>query len=180
MNCRNCGAPMELFDRRRYFFCTHCGSFHFIDTPPVDGVHVVERPSEARVCPRCAAPLAKSLLDDQYRVEHCERCKGILIDRASFADALTRRRARAGGPGATPAPLDRRELDRRVACPSCRQRMDVHPYYGPGNVVIDSCTACSLIWLDYGELQQMTDAPGRDRGRPVPPRSFSFLVEPED
>jgi Zn-finger nucleic acid-binding protein len=42
--------------------------------------------------------------------------------------------------------------------------MDVHPYYGPGNVVIDSCSACDLIWLDHGELTQITDAPGRDRG----------------
>jgi hypothetical protein len=29
MNCRNCGAPMELFDRRRYFFRRHCGTFEF-------------------------------------------------------------------------------------------------------------------------------------------------------
>lgn len=58
--------------------------------------------------------------------------------------------------------------------------MDVHPYYGPGNVVIDSCTACSLIWLDYGELQQMTDAPGRDRGRMTRPASFAFLASDDD
>ena len=180
MNCRNCGAPMELFERRRYFFCTHCGTFHFIETPAVDGVHVLTRPNEARACPRCAAALAKSLLDDRYPVEYCERCKGLLIDRSSFADALTHRRARAGGPGTAPAPVDRRELERRVVCPECRHPMEVHPYYGPGNVVIDSCTNCSLIWLDYGELQQMTDAPGRDRGRPVTPPSFSFLADPDD
>jgi hypothetical protein len=42
--------------------------------------------------------------------------------------------------------------------------MEVHPYYGPGNVVIDSCSACDLIWLDHGELKQISDAPGRDRG----------------
>jgi Zn-finger nucleic acid-binding protein len=46
--------------------------------------------------------------------------------------------------------------------------MDVHPYYGPGNIVIDSCSACDLIWLDHGELQQITDAPGRDRGTRAP------------
>jgi Zn-finger nucleic acid-binding protein len=39
-----------------------------------------------------------------------------------------------------------------------------HPYYGPGNVVVDSCTTCDLIWLDFGELKQIVDAPGRDRG----------------
>ena len=42
--------------------------------------------------------------------------------------------------------------------------MDVHPYYGPGNVVIDSCRRCDVIWLDFGELEQITRAGGRDRG----------------
>jgi Zn-finger nucleic acid-binding protein len=42
--------------------------------------------------------------------------------------------------------------------------METHPYYGPGNVIIDSCAACDLVWLDFGELTQIVDAPGRDRG----------------
>lgn len=42
--------------------------------------------------------------------------------------------------------------------------MDVHPYYGPGNVAIDSCSACNLVWLDFGELRQITHAPGQDCG----------------
>ena len=31
MNCRNCGAAMELFARRHYYFCNYCGTFEFID-----------------------------------------------------------------------------------------------------------------------------------------------------
>jgi len=42
--------------------------------------------------------------------------------------------------------------------------MATHPYYGPGNVVIDSCGQCELIWLDFGELEQIVAAPGKDRG----------------
>jgi Zn-finger nucleic acid-binding protein len=41
--------------------------------------------------------------------------------------------------------------------------MDVHPYYGPGNVVIDTCIDCRVLWLDHGELRKIRDAPGRDR-----------------
>jgi Zn-finger nucleic acid-binding protein len=170
---------MALFERRRYFFCEHCGTFHFIDAPAVDGVQVLER-REDRRCPRCEGSLAASLLDGQYAIESCERCRGVLLSRAAFADALNRRRARAAGPGVPPEPVDRRELDRRATCPQCASAMDVHPYYGPGNVVIDSCTPCALIWLDYGELQQITDAPGRDRGRPLPPRSFAFLADDDE
>ena len=43
--------------------------------------------------------------------------------------------------------------------------MDVHPYYGPGNVIIDTCGKCHLVWLDFGELKQIGDVPGQDRGR---------------
>jgi Zn-finger nucleic acid-binding protein len=155
---------MELFERRRYYFCTFCGSFSFIESPAVQGVRVLERPVPAPICPRCRAPLVKALLDDAFAVEHCERCRGILLVRPTFAEAIVRRRASESGEPAAPVPLDRRELERVVACPSCRSRMDVHPYYGPGNVVIDSCQRCDLIWLDFGELEQITTAGGRDRG----------------
>ncbi len=52
--------------------------------------------------------------------------------------------------------------------------MDTHPYYGPGNVVIDSCESCQAVWLDFGELRQIVNAPGQDRGkREHVPRSSS-------
>jgi Zn-finger nucleic acid-binding protein len=165
MNCRNCGAAMELFERRRYYFCNHCGTFHFIETPAEDAIRVLERPDAATACPLCAKPLAKSLLDEHYAVEHCEGCRGLLVGRAAFSDAIARRRARQAGPPAEPVPLDRRELTRVIRCPACAAPMDVHPYYGPGNVVIDTCSRCDLVWLDFGELAQITDAPGGDRGR---------------
>jgi Zn-finger nucleic acid-binding protein len=174
MNCPNCGAPMELFAARRYYFCHHCGTFHFLENPAVDGVQVLERPAAPRPCPRCRATLATARLDDAHTVEHCERCRGLLLPRASFAEAVGRRRARASGPPATPSPIDPREMQTRISCPACAALMDVHPYYGPGNVVIDTCSGCDLVWLDFGELQQITDAPGRDRGqapRPADPPS---------
>lgn len=163
---------MELFDRRRYYFCRHCGSFHFIETEALDGVRVLERQGAAlRPCPLCGGRLSTAQLDDALVVEHCERCRGVLMARATFADAVTLRRARAQGAGIIPQPLDGRELQRHLNCPSCRLRMDVHPYYGPGNIVIDSCSRCNLVWLDHGELKQISDAPGADRGVGAPVRT---------
>jgi len=169
MDCRNCGAPMELFERRRYYHCNHCGTFHFIEAPAVEGVRVLRPHDAALPCPLCRATLMRALLDDRSVVDHCQQCRGLLIARPTFGEAVALRRARASGAALPPTPVDARELDRRITCPSCRARMDVHPYYGPGNVVIDSCSACDLIWLDHGELKQITDAPGRDRGSSVPP-----------
>jgi Zn-finger nucleic acid-binding protein len=61
--------------------------------------------------------------------------------------------------------VNEEELERETACPRCERMMETHPYYGPGNVVIDNCPRCSLVWLDYGELAAIRDAPGRDRGQ---------------
>jgi len=36
-------------------------------------------------------------------------------------------------------------------------------YYGPGNIIIDTCPVCDLVWLDAGEFNRAADAPGQDR-----------------
>lgn len=171
---------MELFERHRYYFCRYCGTFDFIAASAEDGVRVLERPTEARSCPLCRARLSRALLDGAYAIEHCERCRGLLMPRATFAEAVAERRAREHGPPVASTPLDPRELDRTVTCPGCRTPMLVHPYYGPGSVVIDNCVACDLVWLDLGELQRITDAPGRDRGRrtPAPVRPVTGTPDP--
>ena len=155
---------MELFERRRYYFCHHCGTFHFLEVAAVEGLQVVDRQDRARSCPVCTTPLSLALLNTNHSVDHCERCGGFLMVRPTFADVVQRRRASASGPAAPPVPIDRRELERRLNCPACRSHMEVHPYYGPGNVVIDTCDRCDMVWMDGGELQQIEDAPGADRG----------------
>jgi Zn-finger nucleic acid-binding protein len=108
--------------------------------------------------------MSRALLDDTYPVHSCRNCRGVLVPRQGFARVVNARRAWASGPPREPRPLNPRELEREVRCPFCNARMETHPYYGPGNLVIDSCTACDVIWLDAGELTQIVDAPGRDRG----------------
>jgi Zn-finger nucleic acid-binding protein len=123
----------------------------------------------------------RALLDDRQAVDHCEQCRGLLMARSTFGEAVWTRRASASGPAAPPVPIDARELERQIRCPSCRAPMDVHPYYGPANIMIDTCRACDLIWLDQGELKQITDAPGRDRGTGAPmPAAPVTNIEPRE
>jgi hypothetical protein len=56
-------------------------------------------------------------------------------------------------------PPDRGDLKRVVQCPRCNRRMDTHFYAGPGNVIVDTCDDCSLLWLDRGELTRIAHAP---------------------
>ena len=56
--------------------------------------------------------------------------------------------------------LPAEEIERKIKCPLCEDIMDVHPYFGPGNVVIDSCVNCHLIWVDNGEIVTIERATG--------------------
>jgi Zn-finger nucleic acid-binding protein len=164
MNCRNCGGAMELFPARGYFYCRYCSSFHFPETTAPDGVRVLADSPNMLACPACTKTLALAALDEAHSVQYCRNCRGVLMTRGTFADVVRLRRAWATGTPTSPVRPREEEFRRRITCPTCSRELATHPYYGPGNVVIDSCDTCDAIWLDFGELRQIVDAPGRDRG----------------
>ena len=155
---------MELFATRGYFFCRYCGSFHFPESANDQGVKVLADAAGPVPCPACSKGLATATLDGAHAIHYCRNCRGLLLARGSFGDVIRMRRAWATGPPVDPAPIRQDELKRVASCPSCRNRMATYPYYGPGNVVIDTCDECNVVWLDFGELKQIVDAPGQDRG----------------
>ena len=55
----------------------------------------------------------------------------------------------------------RDRLHEVCTCPACFDRMETFNYYGPGNVVLDSCNECMLTWFNQGELGKIVHAPGR-------------------
>jgi Zn-finger nucleic acid-binding protein len=155
---------MELIATRGYYFCRYCGAFHFPETTADEGVRVLGESQPPVPCPACRKPLSSALVDGLFPVHHCGNCRGLLIPRGKFIDIVRMRRAWATTPPSAPVPIDPKDLQREVRCPVCSARMETHPYYGPGNVVIDNCETCEIVWLDFGELRQIVDAPGRDRG----------------
>jgi Zn-finger nucleic acid-binding protein len=164
MNCPNCGAAMSLIESRRYFRCDHCSTYHFPEALEADGIRIVGHAPDAPKCPLCSVAMAHALLDDEYPIDFCARCRGILLPRPTFAIVTAKRRAWAATAPVDPVPLDRRELQRRLACPRCGGPFDTYPHLGPGAVVVDNCARCDVIWLDFGEMRQIVDAPGKDRG----------------
>lgn len=146
---------------RDYLYCDCCATFRFptsLEESP-DGVTSLGEASGV-ICPACQHGLAKGAIKGSH-VLFCENCRGILVDSDHFAEVVRRRRADRTGPPDEPRPLDPSELERHIDCPLCGLTMDVHPYYGPGNAVIDSCARCRMIWLDYGEMTAIVQAPGR-------------------
>ena len=153
---------MALLATRPCWQCAHCSTL-VCPEPAADGLRVTGEPGHD--CPVCRQHLVRAVMDDRVHIEICERCKGILMAREAFARTLTAQRRAATTPSVTPSPADRADLARRIDCPRCGETMITDWYYGPGNIVIDRCTPCEVVWLDAGELKRAIDAPGPDRRR---------------
>ncbi|NLD72835.1 MAG: zf-TFIIB domain-containing protein [Chloroflexi bacterium] len=162
MNCGNCGAPLNIVIGQEYTRCEYCGTFAFLEDPvPIE---TLEDEPAGHHCPLCHVPLVRAQIA-RWRMWYCTTCRGQLIERGDFRTLVEYKRARAWGPPDPIQPLDRSLLQREVRCPVCDRKMETHPYYGPGQFVIDSCHHCHVVWLDYGELRKAINGPGRDRRR---------------
>lgn len=150
MNCRNCGAAMQPVGGAAYFRCLHCGTFEFPQATD-EGIATVGEVSEFG-CPVCQQSLGHAAIEG-HPIFYCSTCRGVLTTNPAFSAILLHRRARQGDQPSVPRSLDSSELRRRVGCPKCKKAMDAHPYGGGGNVVIDTCHRCHLVWLDAGEME---------------------------
>ena len=90
----------------------------------------------------------------------CKNCQGFLIDSETLGSLIMSLRASYAGADDQPQLIDQRELQKTIKCPTCLQTMFTHPYYGPGNAIINSCNVCHLNWFDAGELSAIIRAPG--------------------
>ena len=126
------------------------------ELPNEDGVQVGAE--TVRSCPACQAMLFDGSIQDKP-VLYCMKCRGLLIPIADFLPLVEFLRALSRPTGATIEPRDNSDADRHLTCPKCGKIMLGHPYGGPGNVNIDTCEACAVIWLDRKELQRIVMAP---------------------
>lgn len=154
MNCPSCGAPMRLKPDTTSFKCEYCQSVYFPEKND-DGVRVLDEPA-GQDCPLCNAPLVHAVLAGQ-RIAYCTGCGGMLVPMQELESLIDELRAGQGS-AADPAAPDKDDLRRKIACPQCHRSMDAHYYAGPGNVVIDSCEECCLIWMERGELMRIARA----------------------
>jgi Zn-finger nucleic acid-binding protein len=121
-----------------------------------EGVSVLsDGPGDA--CPICDLQLKQAAIARQS-ILYCNKCRGMMISMAVFSALVETLRARQQSTVVSP-PADPNDLNRQINCPHCHKTMDTHFYAGPGNVIMDSCDACSLNWLDHGELTCIVRAP---------------------
>ncbi len=160
MNCPSCGAPIALRPDTEGYKCDYCHTV-FHPGEEDDGVQVSGEPADASLaCPVCRLPLVRASVA-KIPVLFCSQCHGLLMPMQVLQPILEELRSDAASP-AVQTPPDRGDIKRALRCPHCNRRMDTHFYAGPGNVIVDSCDTCSLLWLDRGELTRIAHAPDGD------------------
>ena len=79
MNCVNCGAAMAL-NPRGYYVCAHCGTTSFPEAISRYGIRILG-PGDTNVrCSCCNTTFVRGMLDE-YQVDYCENCRGLLLAR---------------------------------------------------------------------------------------------------
>ncbi len=151
---------MRLNESGAYLYCEYCSSLWFTSETD-EGVAVGESESGEQ-CPVCRVELMAATVE-QLAAAYCTRCRGLLLATPAFRGIIEARRADGVG-----QPVPRRPITEStppVSCPRCAAEMARHPYYGPGDAVIDSCGECLLLWLDHPELTVIVQAHQRgERG----------------
>ena len=173
MTCGNCGAPARLDRERGLFFCDYCGGEF---APPIsdDGVQVL---GETKFqCPTCKGNLSDAQLET-YPLLYCAKCRGMLIAMDEFLAMVETLHSYRDRPAAVLSPRTDAGDEVPRICPRCSRPMDNHIYGGPGNVVIDTCEACSVNWLDKGELQRIAAAPDYQYRSPLEPQREHVAME---
>ena len=155
MNCPSCGAPMRLKSDMESMRCEYCQSVYLPDKN--DDGRARPRRDGGRAMPALQPPLVQAVLA-KCPILYCKKCGGMLVAMGALEDLIAQLRAAGQGSAAKPTAYDKDELRRILQCPHCHRRMEAHLYAGPGNVVIDSCEECCMIWLDRGEAKRIASA----------------------
>lgn len=160
MNCSNCGAAFDVAPFSDIAECAYCGTMTSLRSAERGLDRIVwSEDLSGTDCPRCGEDLVRASLDGN-RAEACPHCRGVMLANQVFGSLVRERRATYRGTDNLSHPVDLDQLSDPIYCPSCHRTMEVHPYYGPGHQVIDSCSRCALVWVDSGELTAIERAPG--------------------
>ena len=111
-----------------------------------------------KACPACQAMLSDGTIENRP-VLYCAKCRGLLVSIDKFLPLVEYMRTVWHSTGTNIEPRDSADADRHLSCPQCSKIMIGYPYGGPGNVNLDSCERCSVIWLDRNELRRIVLAP---------------------
>lgn len=136
--------------------CDHCKTVVIIH-PDDAGIAFIDKDAAGLNCPVCATPLWNATVGG-VPVRACKKCSGTLIPMGALEAIVEALRA-ANPDQQIPSPANPADLERKIDCPKCQQRLDVHFYLGGGGAVMGTCERCEMDWLDGGMLMRIVHAP---------------------
>ena len=158
MNCQTCQADLKKTPQTNELYCKNCGLFDMTKFQESFTPTGRETGFQCPACPESTLHVGKAF---NTEVCFCQACRGFVIDRASLGELVETLRSCYDGPDDAPIPINQDDLEEKCCCPACGDEMTTFVYYGPGNVVLDTCESCNLTWFNEGELGQIVRAPGR-------------------
>jgi Zn-finger nucleic acid-binding protein len=135
--------------------CEYCKTVVALAPGDDDVEYLDEAPG--LLCPACASSLWNAV-QQRVPVNLCKRCHGLLVGMSALGPLVEAMRATHPG-SEIPAPANPADLEPKIVCPQCHQRMDMEFYAGGGNVAVASCERCELNWLEGGALMHIVRAP---------------------
>ena len=103
-------------------------------------------------CPKCDGVLVRYAYSDEITLMRCRGCHGMLVEAAMLE--RIRRAVRADEFFDTGHPKVGRAMDSvtELRCPACGGAMGSAPHAEQRHVRIETCAACGMLFLDAGEL----------------------------
>lgn len=143
-------------------------------------------------CPRCASSTRAAIEPTPagaIELDYCPSCRGVWFDRGELEALLLQVRSDIQ-PIGLPSPSDEtanrrcprhgvQMVERKLSTARLRSSLYGQGRDVPDGVTIDQCPACLGIWLDGGELGQITAAMRGDNIHPLLRRSPPPAAEPE-
>jgi Zn-finger nucleic acid-binding protein len=107
-------------------------------------------------CPRCETPMQTIQMDD-VEVEHCSSCGGICLDYGELDELAEGMTGSLEYSTITDDRLETKDGQLVIACPKCAvsPAMRKIEFLGVGDIVLDRCDSCGVLWLDKNELDQI-------------------------
>lgn len=118
-------------------------------------------------CPKCAAPMELLPVGD-VMIDRCTLCRGIWLDRDEKEKLVaSRKAAKAADAGAEDPPWPDLDTVRVVKCPRDGARMVPMSDLHQPHVHFEQCSICGGVFLDAGELADLSEFTLRERLRRV-------------
>lgn len=107
-------------------------------------------------CPKCAEPM-RPLIAGKAKVDRCEKCYGIWLDKGERLKVLADKSLVTGLDVGSAEVGRQNDAITEIDCPRCRKRMKHITDRAQTHIGYEFCDSCEASFFDAGELRDMSE-----------------------